>query len=64
MEIRIKLDSTEVQDIIKKYISKEFPIDLDGKEVYITESYGSFTVEITEKVESTKDENETETEAL
>lgn len=59
MEIRIKLNSTEVQDI-----SKEFPIDLDGKEVYITESYGSFTVEITEKVESTKDENETETEAL
>lgn len=51
MKIKINLDKQEVKDIIKKHVFKEFPIDTKGQEIYVSESYGEFVVEIEEKIE-------------
>lgn len=51
MKITFKLDTVEVKDIIKKHILKEFPVDISNKNIYISENYGTFTVEIEEKLE-------------
>lgn len=54
MKIKISLDREEVIEIVKKYVSKTLPVkDIEAKEIYVSESYGSFTVNIEEKIEPT-----------
>lgn len=51
MKITFDISSTEIEEIIKKHIAKEFPIDIAGKDIFIRESYGTYTVEVEDKIE-------------
>lgn len=57
MKIKINLDKQEVKDIIKKHVFKEFPIDTKDQEVYVSEAYGDFVVEINPKLEPAEEED-------
>ena len=57
MKITIKVENNEAKEIIKSYVMKQIPMDFTDKEIYVSNSYGEFTVEITDKVEAVKDEN-------
>ena len=52
MEIRIKLGIEEVKELIKTHILETLPMNFDSKEIHIYESYGTFTVDITDKPEA------------
>ena len=56
MKIKISLNKQEVKDIIEKHVLKEFPVNMEGQEVYVTESYGEYIVEI----EAIPDDEKTE----
>lgn len=59
MKIKISLDRKEVIEIVKEHISKTFPIDNIGdKEIDVSESYGSFTVDIEDRLEPTDQKEE------
>lgn len=58
MEIKVKLKTDEVREIIKAHALKEFPVDVDKYDVDVLESYNSFTVEICEKVPEPEKEPE------
>ncbi len=51
MKITFEISSTEIEEIIKKHIAKEFPIDIAEKDVFIRETYGTYTVEVEDKIE-------------
>ena len=55
MKIKIRLDNKEAMDIIKEYVLDELPIDTNNKDVYVSESYGSYSVEIEDKVVDAKE---------
>ena len=55
MKITIKISATEAKDIIKDHVMKQIPMDFTDKEIYVSNSYGEFTVVITEKAEEVKD---------
>lgn len=57
MKIKITLGKEEVKDIIKKHVFKEFPINTENQEVYVTESFGEYKVEIEKKIEPAKEED-------
>lgn len=61
MKIEIDIESEEAKNIIKEYVLKQFPIDMIGKEILVSGSYGSFTVEITDKPEQADKEVANET---
>jgi len=52
MEIRIKLGIEEVKELIKTHILETLPMNFDNKEIHTYESYGTFTVDITDKPEA------------
>jgi len=51
MKLTIKIDNNEAREIIKSHVMKQIPIDFTDKEIFVSNSYGEFTVEITEKDE-------------
>ena len=51
MKITIKVENNEAKEIIKSYVMKQIPMDFTDKEIYVSNSYGEFTVEITDKIE-------------
>jgi len=55
MKITIKISITEARDIIKDHVIQQIPINFTDKEIYVSGSYGEFTVEITEKAEEVTD---------
>ena len=50
MEIKISFKLDEMKEILKAHVLKELPINQETNNIYITESYGKFTVEIEEKI--------------
>jgi len=46
MNISIKLTEKEVQEIIKKYVLSEVPVHSTGKEIFVTERYGIWEIEV------------------
>ena len=56
MKITFEISSTEIEEIIKRHIAKEFPVDVAGKNVFIRDSYGTYTVEIEDKIEKSDTE--------
>lgn len=61
MKIEIDIESEEAENIIKEHVLKQFPIDITGKEILVSGSYGSFTVVITDKPEQADEEVANET---
>jgi len=57
MKITIKISATEAKGIIKDHVMKQIPIDFTDKEIYVSNPYGDFTVEIVDKVEEVKNED-------
>ena len=57
MEIRIKLGIEEVKELIKTHILETLPMNFDNKEIHTYESYGTFTVDITDKPEAPEEVN-------
>ena len=56
MKIKITLGIEEAKQIIKKHALKEFPIDVENHDIYVTAaSYGEYTIEIDEKVAETEE---------
>lgn len=49
MEIKISFKLDEMKEILKAHVLKELPINQETNNIYITESYGKFTVEVEEK---------------
>ncbi len=65
MKIKIKLEGKEVAKIVEKHILEEFPqilgVDFNPpiRDIHVTESYGTFEVEITDKIqEEVKEEQD------
>jgi len=56
MKITIKIDKNEAKNIIKAHVVKQIPIDFTDKEIYVSNPYGDFTVEIVDKVEEVKND--------
>ena len=55
MKLTIKIDNNEAKEIIKNYVIKQIPMDFTDKEIYVSNPYNEFTVEITDKVEEVND---------
>ena len=51
MKITIRIDNNEAKEIIKSHVLRQIPIDFTNKVIYMSNLYGEFTVEITEKAE-------------
>lgn len=49
MEIKVKLEKDEVKEIVKAHVLKEIPYNAITHDIEVHESYGTFTVEISEK---------------
>ena len=49
MEIKISFKADEVKEILKTHVLKELPINQETNDIYVTESYGEFTVKVEEK---------------
>ena len=57
MKIEIELKREEVKEIIEKHVLSEFPnINFGAREIYTSESYGTFTVAIEEKIQEKQPE--------
>jgi len=51
MNIRIKLSTTEVKEIVKDHVLKKVPVHTAGKDVYVSGGhYSDWKVEINDKV--------------
>jgi len=55
MKLTIKINNKEAKEIIKSYVIKQIPMDFTDKEIYVSNPYNEFTVEITDKVEEVND---------
>ena len=55
MKITIKISATEAKGIIKDHVMKQIPMDFTGKEIYVSNLYNEFTIEITDKIEEVTD---------
>ena len=55
MKITIRFSQDEAQNIITNYALTEFPVNTEGKEVYVREEYGTFTVSIEDATEENID---------
>ena len=57
MKIEIELEREEVKEIIERHVLSEFPnINFGNREVYTSESYGTFKVEIRDKIQEKQPE--------
>lgn len=51
MNIRIKLSTTEVKEIVKAHVLKEVPVHTAGKNVYVSGGhYSNWEVEINDEI--------------
>jgi hypothetical protein len=50
MKIKFSFSQAEMKEIIKAHVLRLYPINLETNHIYVTESYGKFTVEIEEKI--------------
>ena len=50
MDIKITFKLDETKEILKAHVLKELPINQETNDIYVTESYGEFTVKIEEKI--------------
>lgn len=55
MKIIIKLSKEEVRKIVEAYILKEIPVSTESKDVYVTESYGLWEVEMVDQIKEVVD---------
>ena len=51
MKLTIKIDNNEAKEIIKSHVIKQIPMDFTGKEIYVSNLYNEFTIEVTDKIE-------------
>lgn len=58
MKIKIEFDRDEIEEIIKAHALKTFPVEVNGKDVYLSEEYGGFKVYIDDKIEPLEESKE------
>ena len=58
MEIKVKFKNDEVKEIIMAHALKEFSFSTEKYDIKVEEGFGTFTVEISEKVQVTEQEIE------